>query len=64
MSVLIEGLEFARAYIEDQLIISTGDFSNHLKHLDKDLSGLNVSGLKINASKSFLARTQLQYLWY
>jgi hypothetical protein len=64
MSKLMEGLEFARAYIDDQLIISTGDFSNHLKHLDKDLSGLNASGLKINARKSFLARTQIEYLGY
>ena len=60
----MEGLEFARAYIDDLLIVSTGDFSNHLRHLDEVLSGLNASGLKINAGKSFFARTQLEYLGY
>jgi hypothetical protein len=64
MSELMEGLEFARAYIEDLLIILAGDFSNHLKYLDKVLSRLNASGHKINASKSFFARTQLEYLGY
>ena len=64
MSDLMEGLEFARAYIDDLSIISTGDFSNHLRHLDKVLSCLNASGLKINAGKSFFARTQLEYLGY
>jgi hypothetical protein len=64
MSDLMEGLEFARAYIDDLLIISTGNFSNNLKHLDEVLSRLNASGLEINASKSFFARTQLEYLGY
>ena len=64
MSDLMEGLEFARAYIDDLLIISTGDFSNHLRHLDEVLSRLNTSGLKVNAGKSFFARTQLEYLGY
>jgi hypothetical protein len=64
MSDLMGGLEFARAYIDDPLIISTGDFSNYLRHLDKVLSGLNASGLKINAGKRFFARTQFEYLGY
>jgi hypothetical protein len=64
MSELIEGLRFASAYIDDLLIILTGAFSNHLKHVDKVLSRLNASGLKIKASKSFFARTQLEYLGY
>jgi hypothetical protein len=50
MNGLMEGLEFARAYIDDLLIISTGEFSNHLRHLGKVLSCPNASGLKINAS--------------
>jgi hypothetical protein len=64
MSKLMEGLEFARAYIDDLLIISTGDFSNHLKHLDKVLSHLNASRLKVNANRRFIARTQLECLGY
>ncbi len=60
----MEGLEFARAYIDNLLVLLTGDFSNHLKHLGKVLSHLKSSGLKINASKSFFARTQLEYHGY
>ena len=64
MNDLMEGLEFARAHIDDLLILSTGSFSNHLEHLDEVLTRLSASGLKINASKSFFARTQLEYLGY
>ena len=60
----MEGLEFARAFIYDLLILSTGSFSNHLEHLDEVLTRLSASGLKVNASKSFFARTQLEYLGY
>jgi hypothetical protein len=64
MSDLMQGLEFTQAYIEDLLILSTGSFSQHLEHLDKVLSRLNECGLKINATKSFFARTELEYLGY
>jgi hypothetical protein len=64
MRNLIQGLEFTRAYIGDLLIIFTGNFNQHLTHLDKVLSRLNEGGLKVNAPKSFFARTQLEYLGY
>jgi hypothetical protein len=35
-----------------------------LEHLDKVLSRLNKCGIKINATKSFFARTELEYLGY
>jgi hypothetical protein len=35
-----------------------------LNHLDEVLTRLSASGLNINASKSFFARTQLEYLGY
>ena len=56
MNDLMEGLEFARAYIDDLLILSTGTFSNHLEHLDEVLTRLSASGLKIDASKGFFAK--------
>jgi hypothetical protein len=64
MSDLMQGLEFTPAYIDNLLILSTGSFSQHLEHLDKVFSRLNECGLKINAAKSFFARTQLEYLGY
>jgi hypothetical protein len=35
MSNLMTGLEFARAYIDDLLVISNTDFATHVDHLDQ-----------------------------
>jgi hypothetical protein len=65
MSELMAGLEFARAYMDDLLIISTETgFDKHLEKLDMVLTRLQGTGLKINAVKSFFARTELEYLGY
>ena len=58
------GLEFARAYIDDLLVITTGPFDNHLADLEKVLSRLSEAGLKVNTTKSFFGRTELEYLGY
>ena len=62
MSELMPGLEFARVYIDDLLVISTGSFEDHLPDLDQVLTRLNEAGLKVNTTKSFFARTELEYL--
>ena len=55
MSDLMIGLEWARAYIDDLLVISNGNFADHLDKLEQVFTRLQASGLKINASKSFFA---------
>jgi len=64
MSDLMRGLEFVRAYIDDLLILTKGNFDTHLDNLEKVLERLQVAGLKINASKSFFAKGELEYLGY
>ena len=64
MSELMVGLEFARAYIDDLLVVSNDDLDTHLEHLEEVLSRLSTAGLKINSSKSFFCRTELEYLGY
>ena len=65
MSELMSGLEFARAYLDDLLIISTETgFDKHIEKLEQVLTRLQEAGLKINAVKSFFARTELEYLGY
>ena len=65
MSDLMSGLEFARAYLDDLLIISTETgFDKHLGKLEQVLTRLQQAGLNINAVKSFFARTELEYLGY
>ena len=35
MSELMVGLEFARAYIDDLLVVSKGNFETHIQHLEQ-----------------------------
>ena len=64
MTELMEGLEFARAYLDDLLIISKMSFDEHLEHLDQVFTRLLDAGLKVNASKSSFCQPELKYLGY
>jgi transposase InsO family protein len=64
MNDIMTGLEFAQAYIDDLLVISCGDFEDHLNKLEQVLTRLSESGLKVNASKSFFGKEELEYLGY
>jgi hypothetical protein len=64
MSDLVSGLEFARAYIDDLLIITNDNFQTHLQHLEKVLIKLTEAGLKVNITKSDLAKSELKYLGF
>jgi hypothetical protein len=58
-SDLMSGLDFARAYLDDLLILSTEKgFDKHLNKLKQVLNGKQEAGLKINDVKSFFAQTQ------
>ena len=46
------GLEFARAYLDDLLLITKGDFEENLDQLEQALTRLSEAGLTINDSKS------------
>jgi hypothetical protein len=63
MSDLMSGLDFARAYLDDLLILSTEKwYEKHLNKLEQVITQLQEAGLKINAVKSFFAQTNLDYL--
>ena len=64
MSELMDGLEFIRCYINDLLCLTKGDFDDHLDKLEHVFRRLKEAGLKVNAKKSFFARTELEYLGY
>ena len=49
MSILMDGLEFVRTYLDDLLIISNSTFEDHLRQLSTVLQRLRRAGLKINA---------------
>ena len=48
MNKRFHGFEFIRAYIDDLLIITKGDWSNHLEKLELTLQKLKDNGLKCN----------------
>ena len=64
MSELMEGLDFSRAYIDDLLVVSKGNFQTHLKHLELVFTRLAQAGLKMNATKSTFCCDELEYLGY
>ena len=64
MSELMQGLEFVRVYIDDLLCITTSTYQDHLHKLEEVLQRVKAAGLKVNATKSFFAKTELEYLGF
>jgi hypothetical protein len=64
MGTLMHDLEHVRAYIDDILVLTSGDLADHLDKLDEVFRRIRGAGLKINANKSFFARGELEYLGY
>ena len=64
MNELFEGLSHVRAYIDDLLSLTKGTFDEPLEKLEGIFSRLRKVGLKVNATKSFFARGELEYLGY
>jgi len=64
MSDPMEDLMYARTYLDDLLIITSGSFSDHLAMVDPVLSRLRDAGLKVNATKSFFCMEETEYLGY
>ena len=61
---LFHDLEYVRAYIDDLIIISNGNFEDHLNKVKIVLKKLKAAGFKINAEKYFFARDNLEYLGF
>ena len=53
MNELFNGLEYIRAYIDDLLIISNGNFEDHLNKVKIVLKKVKAAGFKINAENRF-----------
>ena len=64
MDEVFNGLECLRAYIDDLLIISNGNFEAHLNKVKIFLKTSKAAGLKINAEKAFFVRDNLKYLGF
>jgi len=62
MSELMDGLAFVQTHIDDFLCLTKGAFSDHLEKVELVLQRLQKAGLKVNVTKSFFARSQLEHL--
>ena len=51
MNNLFDGLDYVRAYIDDLLVLTKGDFDDHLSKLERVFTRLQKAGLKVNAKK-------------
>jgi len=58
MSPLMQDLEYVRAYIDDLLILTKSDWTDHLHKLEKVFIKLRQAGLKVNAKKSFFGQAE------
>ena len=64
MNELFNVIEYVIVYIDDLLIISNGNFEDHLNKVKIVLKKLKAAGFKINAEKSFFTRDNLEYLGF
>jgi hypothetical protein len=64
MSKLMAGLEFVRVYIDDILCLTKGDFDDHLQKLEQVFMRIQDANLRINAEKSFFAKSEVEYLGF
>ena len=64
MNEVFNVLEYVRAYIDDLIIISNGNFEDHLNKVKIDSKKLKAAGFKINAEKLFFARDNFEYLGF
>jgi hypothetical protein len=64
MLELMETLEYARAYLDDLLCISTLSLEDHLEKLEEVLGQLCNAVLKVNAAKLTFCTLEIEYLGY
>ena len=64
MNKMFCGFEFIIAYIDDLLVTTQGDCSNHLNKLEQVLQNIKDNRLKCNIEKSFFRKTQMEYLGF
>jgi hypothetical protein len=60
----MDGLKFVQTYLDDCLVLTNRPWEDHLNKLARVLERLREAGLKMNANKSYIEQSQLEYLSY
>ena len=64
MNKLFEGFKYIRAYLDDLLVLTTGDWADHLTKLEQVLMKLQEKGLKLNVKKSSFSQSEMDYFGF
>ena len=64
MNEIFRGIEFIRAYINGILVITRGDWCDHLDKLELVLKNHRANGLKCHIKKSYFGQTKMEYLGF
>ena len=64
MNDLYHGFKFIRAYIDDHLIWTKLDWTDHVQKLELSLNKMKEKRLKWNIEKSFFRQTNIKYLGF
>ena len=62
MNEMFIEIEFSRAYIDDLLVNTKFDWSDHLDNLELVIKNIRANGLKYNIEKSYFGQTEMEYL--
>ena len=62
MKDLFNEFEFIRVYIYQFLILTKGDWIDHVQKLEWTLNKMKEKGLKYNTEKSLFGKTEMEYL--
>ncbi len=64
MMSILGDLEFLRVYLDDIIILSSGDYNDHMEKVGIVLQKLKEAGFAVNLKKSFFAMEEIEYLGY
>ena len=64
MNGLLGDIEGVRAYLDDILILSKSNYTDHLVQVEQVFDRMQKAGLKINAGKSHFGINEVEYLGY
>lgn len=64
MMDLLGDIDYARAYIDDILILSSGSYTDHLEKINYVLTRLENAGFRANVRKCYFAKDNVEYLGY
>ena len=60
MSALMDNLEFARVYIKNLFVITSGSFEEHLDKAEEIMKWLHLAGIKCKIDKCKFALSKVE----